>query len=130
MLELEINEDEGIAIVRPSGPLRQQDFTGVAREIDACIERRGALRGLIIHAESFPGWEDFAAFSGHIKFVRDHHRHIERVAAVTDSGFLAIMPKIAAHFVAAEIKHFGYDEIDAARRWILEAGSAGGERLG
>jgi hypothetical protein len=40
----------------------------------------------MIHAESFPGWESFGAFVSHLKFVGDHHRQIERIAAVTNSG--------------------------------------------
>jgi hypothetical protein len=45
----------------------------------------------MIHTESFPGWESFGAFVSHLKFVGDHHRQIERIAAVTNSGFLRIM---------------------------------------
>jgi hypothetical protein len=33
---------------------------------------------------------------------------IKRVAAVTDSHFLAILPKVADYFAAAEVRHFDY----------------------
>jgi hypothetical protein len=49
----------------------------------------------MIYTKSFPGWENFGAFVSHIKFVGGHHRKIERIAAVTDSGFLKVMPSIA-----------------------------------
>jgi hypothetical protein len=45
----------------------------------------------MIRTESFPGWESFGALVSHLKFVADHHRQIERIAAVTDSGFLKIV---------------------------------------
>jgi hypothetical protein len=74
-----------------------------------------------IYTESFPGWENFGALVAHLKFVADHHRQIERIAAVTNGGFLKIMPRIADHFVRAQIKHFEYKEKDRALAW-LEAG--------
>lgn len=33
-----------------------------------------------------------------------------RVAAVTGSGFLTILPKIADYFVSADVRHFDYEE--------------------
>ncbi|MFZ4702667.1 MAG: STAS/SEC14 domain-containing protein [Candidatus Methylumidiphilus sp.] len=59
---------------------------------------------------SFPGWSDFAALLSHLKFVKNHQQHIAKVAAVTDSGFLSIMPSIASHFVHAQVRHFDYGD--------------------
>lgn len=42
----------------------------------------------MIQAGSFPGWESFAALVSHMRFVRDHHRSIGKVAAVSDSIIL------------------------------------------
>jgi hypothetical protein len=42
--------------------------------------------GLLIEAPSFPGWGSFGALINHMKFVYDHHRKIDRVAAVTDNA--------------------------------------------
>jgi len=79
------------------------------------------MAGVMIYTKSFPGWESFGAFVSHLKFVADHHRKIKRIAAVTDSEFLKIVPRIADHFVQAEIKHFDFDEKEKALAW-LEAG--------
>jgi hypothetical protein len=56
-----------------------------------------------------------------LRFVKNHHQKIRKVAAVTDSGFLAIMPHIANHFVAAEVKHFEYRDKDRALAWLSES---------
>jgi hypothetical protein len=56
--------------------------------------------------------------ASHIRFVRNYHEKIERVAAVTDNGFLAILPKVADHFVAAEVRHFDYQDRDEALSWL------------
>jgi hypothetical protein len=42
--------------------------------------------------------------------VKDHQSKIEKVAEVSDSGFLRIMPSLASHFVKAEVEYFNYDE--------------------
>ena len=75
-------------IVIPDGPLEKEDFEKLANEVDPFLESKGKLAGLMICAKSFPGWESFGAIVSHLKFVADHHRRIERRAAVTDSGFL------------------------------------------
>jgi peroxiredoxin len=72
------------------------------------------LHGLLIHTKSFPGWADFGAMVSHFKFVKNHHQHIAKVAAVTDSGFLTIMPSIISHFNHAEVRHFK----ESALTWV------------
>ena len=72
----------------------------------------------MIDAKSFPGWDSFGALVSHLKFVADHHRQIERIAAVTDSAFLKIVPRIASHFVQASIRHFDFNEKDRALAWL------------
>jgi hypothetical protein len=118
MVEYELLRDEGILIIRPRGSLEVSDFQRIAAEIDPYIEANGKLHGVMIDAKSFPGWKDFAALVAHLKFVRDHHRKIERIAAVSDSDFAAIAPKIANHFVQAEIAHFEHALKDEALAWL------------
>ena len=43
---------------------------------------------------------------------------VKKIAAVTGSGFLAIMPQVANHFIRAEVRHFDYDDKDAALNWL------------
>jgi hypothetical protein len=79
---------------------------------------------LLIEAESFPGWHDFSALLSHLRFVKEHHQKIRKVAAVTDSGFLTILPKVAGHFLKAEVKHFPYHDKAAALAWLMEGSPA------
>jgi hypothetical protein len=121
MLKHELRTEEGILIVRPEGPLSSDDFTHIAADVDAHLEAHGALNGLMIHARRFPGWEDLWAVMSHLKFVREHHRKIRRVAVVSDAAMLQVAPKIATHFVSAEIKQFPFEAEDAALAWLGEA---------
>jgi tRNA U38,U39,U40 pseudouridine synthase TruA len=118
MIQHELQRDTGILIITPQGPLEQKDFEMLAREVDPYIQEKGRLNGLMIHAKSFPGWHDFAALVSHFKFVKNHHQQIAKVAAVTDSGFLSIMPSVAKHFVRANVKHFDYSEKENALKWL------------
>lgn len=121
MLTYELLADERIVIVTPGDKLSADDFEALTDDVDHFIETGGALNGLMIDARSFPGWKDFAALVAHLKFVRDHHRQIGRVAAVTDGRLLSLMPRIADHFVAAEIRHFDYDDRDEALDWLVSS---------
>lgn len=118
MISYELLRDRGIIIVSPEGRLESADFERLAQEVDPYIEEKGKLAGLMICVDSFPGWDDFGALVSHLKFVKDHHQRIKKVAAVTDSTFLSIMPRVVDHFVSAEVKHFDYGDKEAALQWL------------
>ena len=118
MLKHELLREAGILIVEPQSPLASADFSELVTEVDPYIEEHGQLHGLLIYTESFPGWSDFAALLSHIKFIKNHHQKIKKVAAVTDSGFLSILPTVAGCFVDAEIRHFPFDEKESALDWV------------
>jgi len=120
MISHELLEGAGILIVSPQGPLESADFENLVKQVDPYLEQKGQLNGLMIQTESFPGWHDFGALISHLRFVRGHHQQIKKVAAVSDSTFLTIMPKVAQHFVRAEVRHFDYDERGAALAWLQE----------
>lgn len=121
MMTHELLRDKGILIVKPEGPLEQTDFETLAAEVDPYIEAQGQLNGLLISAKGFPGWKDFAALVSHLRFVKNHHQKIRKVAAVTDSDFLSLMPQLVNHFVNAEVKHFDYRDKDRALDWLSES---------
>ena len=118
MIGFELLKDVGVLVVKPESPLTADDFRAISRTVDPYIREKGRLTGLLIEAPSFPGWESFGALIGHIKFVRDHHRKIDRVAAVTDSKILMIAPKIAEHFAHPEFKVFRSGEKASALAWL------------
>ena len=118
MINYELRRDEGILIITPEGPLSAADFETLGQEVDAYIVENGALMGFMIYVETFPGWEDFAGLISHLKFVKNNHQEFSKVAAVTDSKILSIMPHIVGHFIAAEVKHFDYDQKGEALSWL------------
>ena len=74
----------------------------------------------MIVAEHFPGWDDFAALTSHIRFVREHHSKIRRVALVTADRLVSAVPRMASRFVDAEVRAFPMDGRDEALLWLGE----------
>jgi hypothetical protein len=122
MIQCQLLRDKGILVIEPEGPLEANDFKKVAALVDPYLAENATLKGLMVRAPAFPGWDSFGSLLEHMRFVRDHHKHIERVAAVTDSAFLKIAPRIAQHFANPEIRVFSSDEDAQAMGW-LETGS-------
>lgn len=119
MLIVKLDQENAIALLEPTGALDKKDFQAAASEIDPLISASGQLNGLLIHTQSFPGWDSFAAFISHLKFVHNHHQKIKRVALVTDSLMGSVIEALAGHFIDAELKQFPYDEMEQARHWLL-----------
>lgn len=124
MLNFELLNQEGILRVSPNAPLQVRDFAQLSEVADRYLASHEALKGLIITTDDFEGWEDFSALVSHVKFVREHHKHIRKVAVVSDDSRLKIMPAIASHFVDADIRHFDSGHQQEAFDWINPADSA------
>lgn len=118
MLAHTILKPEGILVLKPDASLSKEDFGGLCAQVDAYLADHAKIHGVLIHAESFPGWENFAGFTAHIRFVRDHHKMIERVALVTDSPLATVAEALAGHFVAAEIRHFPFADYEKGLDWL------------
>jgi hypothetical protein len=109
--------ESGVIVVEIKGALRASDFASLAATADAWIGTHGTLNGLVLHAHHFPGWESLRSVISHVRFVRDHHREVKRIALVTDSRLASLTSQIAEHFVAAKIEVFGYEKLEAATAW-------------
>ena len=94
MLRYQLLRSEGVLILTPESPLEVADFEKLAQEIDPYIEANGKLHGVMIDAKSFPGWKDFSGLVAHLKFVRNHHQKIEKLAVVSDSSILTFAPRL------------------------------------
>lgn len=119
MIQFDIDEDNLLVEVHPEGSLQKDDFIKLASSVDALIEKKGKLSGILIETESFPGWESVAAMIEHFKFIKNHHQKIKKVALVTNTKLAHIAEKFASHFISAEIKQFPYEDKKSARDWII-----------
>ncbi|TSB22876.1 STAS/SEC14 domain-containing protein [Streptomyces sp. NBC_01525] len=109
--------DSHVLVVEVEHPLRAQDFDALALTVDTWLETHDELTGAVVHAREFPGWENVGSLLRHARFVRDHHRQVRRVALAADSRLAGLAPHLANHFVQADVRRFGYDELDDAVAW-------------
>jgi stage II sporulation SpoAA-like protein len=109
--------DRGVIVVEVTQALRARDFDELAVTADTWIEAHGRLQGLVIHARRFPGWENLGGLIRHVRFVRDHHRKIARIAIAADGELATLAPRLGEHFVQAEVKSFPFDAVESAIAW-------------
>jgi tRNA U38,U39,U40 pseudouridine synthase TruA len=121
MLNFSIMQAEGILLLRPSAPLNKADFGSLSADVDAYLSEHARLRGVMIHAKGFPGWENFGGFTAHMHFVREHHKQVERIAVVTDSPLAGMAELLGKHFTSAEVRHFPFADDAKALEWLKAA---------
>ncbi|MGG7569353.1 STAS/SEC14 domain-containing protein [Streptomyces sirii] len=109
--------DSRVLVVEVEHPLRSQDFDALSVTADNWLRAHDKLAGVVIHTRDFPGWENIGSLIRHVRFIRDHHRKVERIALAADSKVAALAPQLANHFVKAEVRRFAYDELDDALAW-------------
>ena len=109
--------DRGVLVIEPHGSLRAEDFDALAAVVDPWVEQAGELPGIVVHTREFPGWQNVGSFIRHVRFVRDHHRKVRRVALAADGKVAELVPTFADVFVSAEIRRFEYDEEERAIAW-------------
>jgi len=117
MLKHRFDVRRRLLFVEPESELSEDDFRKLAKAVDGFIRMHGDLSGVVIHAEDFPGWEDFGALVEHLTFIRQHHRQVAKVALAGDDRIMKLIPHLVGHFVAAETRHFPEGELDAATEW-------------
>ena len=120
MISYDMRLDDGILVVHPEDPLEASDFVNLAMRVDTYLAQHGKLLGVLITARSFPGWKNFSALLAHLKFAKEHHRMINKVAVVADGAIANILPNIAGHFLQAELRHFDLGQEDAAWVWLRQ----------
>jgi len=121
MLEHYLDTVHSILYVHPTSSLEEEDFIQLAATVDPYIGKTGVLAGIIIESPTFPGWKTFGAIVSHFRFMRDHHKHVRKIALVTDSALGNVAEHLASHFVAAEIRQFPSGEIETAKQWIISS---------
>ena len=118
MLEYSILKPEGILLLTPTAPLSKEDFAGLSALVDGYLASHTNLHGVLVHSESFPGWDSFGSFTAHFRFLRDHERKIDRVALVTDSPIAGAAESMEQLFISADIRHFGFANCKVALAWL------------
>jgi hypothetical protein len=122
MIEFHSNVEEAWIEAKIRGKIEATDFEKIEPVADGLIEHEGKLKGLVLNVTEFSGWESLNALLTHLKFVKAHHRYLERVALVGNRQWQEAVPKLASIFVAATLKFFPEENLDEARAWVRNVG--------
>ena len=118
MLDYSLDKTDGILALEPKGPLTADDFKALTADVDSYLAGHNGLTGLLLTVAHVPGWENFEALVQHLRFVRDHHKRIARVAVLTDNSLLKIAPHVAAHFAHPDFRVFASGDRAGAINWL------------
>ena len=123
MINITFDKESPIVTFEPEGELKESDFEMLPKILDPFIKIHNTLDGFVVLAKTFPPFEEFEACLGHLKFVKNQHKKVKRIALVTDSPVGNWEERLASHFVAATIRRFDYDKYDEAKAWVKSADS-------
>jgi hypothetical protein len=112
MIKTEIIAGNALKITAP-GKLYADDFRQIAPEVDTLINKHGKIR-LLIDVSSFNGWNNVAALLNHIRFVKDHHQKVERIAVVGARNWQHWVIGVARMIIHPEVS--AYEGTRKARR--------------
>jgi hypothetical protein len=118
----------GVVVVEVDRALRTADVDAIAAAVDDELRDARELRGLVLHAPGIPGWANLPALWRHLGFVAGHQRRIRRLALAIDGAVPAAGAGIADAALHPAVRHFPYEDLDAAIGWAAaedaRAGSA------
>lgn len=118
MIRTDIISPNALRIVAPR-KLKAADFRQLRPQIDSLINEHGTIR-LLIDASGFDGWENIAAFTSQVEFIRNHERSIERIAIIAGRGWQRWVIASVRMFLQPEVRAYDQNRESEALHWIVE----------
>ena len=94
--------------------VERQAFEAHLADCEACAGEVRAMRAVRGGLAAWTPPETVLDF----RVVREHEKHIKKIALVTDSHLGDVAEHLTSHFVSAQIRHFPAGEVEQARQWI------------
>jgi hypothetical protein len=109
--------ETGVVVVEIDRALRSEDVDALAAAVDDELRSARELRGLVLHAPGIPGWANLPALWHHLGFVAGHQHRIRRLALAVDGVLPSAGATLADATLHPTVRHFPYDDLDAAIGW-------------
>jgi hypothetical protein len=114
---------DGTVGIEAHGKVTRDDYENVLiPAVERALQGREKIRLLYRVAPDFSGFTGGAMWDDARLGLR-HMRAWERVAVVTDVGWIVDAVKIFQFVIPATTRVFGYDELQRAREWLQTHGS-------
>jgi SpoIIAA-like len=117
MITIEKHDRHNIFVLTPAKAITSDDIAQLNRQINDYINAHDKVPNLVLRAERVPVWENFEALTDHIKFVRNHHRLVKKVAIVSDAKLVWLVRPVVDSFTGAKVRRFSADAFDKAYAW-------------
>ncbi len=117
MIKIDLSESKKVLLVNVTTALTVKDIAEMAKAIDEHINQEDDVPNLVLQLSKMPQWDGFQALKAHFQLVKNHHQLIKKVAVVSDSRALTIMPYIMDHFITAKLRHFPENATQDAKTW-------------
>lgn len=117
MLNIHVDATKNVITARPEGPIPASEFEALGEAIETYANDHDRMPGLIVHLKGLPHWQGLSAMRAHFDVVRKHGMVLPRVAIVTDTMGLSMLPNLANIFVRARVRHFDVRQEDEAIAW-------------
>ena len=117
-MTLTYSEDDSTktAMITVSGMITRDDYDAVMVPIQAFIDKHGSINFIEV-IESLSGFEPSIIWPG-LKFDIANLKHINRVAVVSDLGWISPFTKAAGYFMSTKLRMFDLADLDEAQAWI------------
>jgi len=117
MIEITTNDSSALIEARISGHLQADDFGEVAPQVDEFISSHEKV-SVLLDLIDFHGWENVTAARTHFKFIKDHHKRIERIAVVANKTWQHWIAAVVGTFISSKEKCFDEHQKEEARNWL------------
>jgi hypothetical protein len=119
-----------VLLIELQDALHAEDFDALSRELNVAMESSdNPLHGIVVHARERPHWENLGALFRHVRFVREHHKKVRRVAIAGDGKLAALLPPMIGLLLHPEVRSFPFDAVDRAVEWASQEPSTVVESL-
>lgn len=114
-----LNQSSGNVLgYKISGTVKKEDYGNMVPEVEAVVQEKGSAN-LLLDMTDFK-WEALDAWGSDMKFGRDYHEKIEKMAIVGDKRWQKWLAKIADPFYAGEAEYYTSADSEAAWSWLRE----------
>jgi hypothetical protein len=117
MMKTEIISGNVLRVVAPR-KLYVEDFQQITPDVDSFISQHGKIK-LLVDVSNFHGWSNAAALLRHIRFVKDHHQKVERIAVVGARNWQHWVIGVVRVIAHPEVRAYDKSQQSEALRWIV-----------
>jgi SpoIIAA-like len=127
MITIEKHERHNIFVLTPPKSITSDDIAELNRQMNDYVNAHDKVPNLVLRADQVPAWKNFEALADHIKFVKNHHRLVKKVAIVSDDRLIWLVRPVVDAFTGAKVRRFSADAFDKAYAWARKKEDDPGE---